>query len=94
MKKELGDAKHFQSEAKRELSQLKGVEIMALKNVSSDKVELKFEIIVSGGFHDKDGTNIIIISAVKIGEEWKFPGNLAGYETNWDNSGDVVTFAK
>jgi hypothetical protein len=88
-KKENPSSKRFKSEAKTgEFSGLKGVEIMARKNVSADKVELKFEMI------DKNETNLVIFPAVKIGEEWKF--NLkAGhdYATNWDNSGEVVTFA-
>jgi hypothetical protein len=94
MKKEFGNPKRFKSEGKRGFSQLKGVEIMARKNLGSDKVELKFQMTGNGGVHGKDGTNLMIMPAVKIGMEWKFTVDGAhGYTTNWDNSGDVVTFA-
>ncbi len=95
MRKELGNPKHFKSEARREISQLKGVEIMARKNMSGDRVELKFQVIDSGGVHNKGETNLVIIPAVKIGKEWKLNmESVSGYQTNWENSGDVVTFAE
>ena len=60
-KKENPSSKRFKSEAKTgEFSGLKGVEIMARKNVSADKVELKFEMI------DKNETNLVIFRRLKL----------------------------
>jgi len=90
MRKDFKSPKHFKSEAKRgELSQLNGMEIMARKNVNSDKVELKFQMI------DSVGTNFGVFGMVKIGNEWKIDMHSPhDYQTNWDDDGNVVTFAE
>jgi hypothetical protein len=94
MKVVVGNPKHFKSDAKKGFSQLKGMEIMARKNVSNDKIELKLETI-GGVFYAKGGNNFRIIPVVKIGKEWKLTPEKSDYDytTNWDNSGDIVTFS-
>lgn len=93
--KRVGSPARFKSQAAKRSSQLRGFEIMARKNVSSDNVELKIQIVETGGDYNQGETNLVIFTAVKIGNEWKFDraDYISDYETNWNNSGDVVTFA-
>ena len=95
MKKEFGSPQHFKSEGAKESSRLQSVKIIARKNVSSDNAELKFQIVENGSIHNKGGTNLLILPIVKIRNEWKIAKleDISGYETNWDNSGDIVTFS-
>ena len=95
MKKEYPSPESFKDDARTgENAGVKGVAILARKNISADKVELKFELIETNGTGASDETTLSIVPAVKIGAEWKL--NLkAGYDytPNWDNGGEIVTFA-
>jgi hypothetical protein len=83
--------KQLKSELQQgEFQGFKSMQILARKNVSADKVELKFETKDSGN----DESDCGIGTMIKIGNEWKFNFNaLRDYTTNWDKSGNIVTFA-
>jgi hypothetical protein len=88
-----GNPKRFKSEMRKESTQFKGVQILARKILSDDKVELKFQMVAPNGLGGRITTNCIIQPLVKIGQEWKLTadGNTQ-YKTNCDKNGDVVTF--
>jgi hypothetical protein len=78
----------FQSMAKEETEGFKSIQMLAKKMLGNDTVELKYQII-----HDGQ-TNCLITPAEKTGSEWKINFDGAdSYTTNWDKSGDVVTFS-
>ena len=80
---------------RRASTQFKGAQILARKNLSADKVELKFQIVTPGGGSGRVTTNCMIQPLVKIGNEWKLIMNESTqYKTNWDQSGDIQTFVQ
>jgi hypothetical protein len=90
MKNENPNPKRFKSEIMKDYDETVGAEIMARKNISDNKVELKFQITHNHeSVHHPD-----IALMVKIGNEWKldFNGHVS-YSTNWDNSDGVIVFA-
>jgi len=90
-----GNPKRFQSQMRRASTQFKGAQILARKNLSADKVELKFQIVTPGGGSGRVTTNCMIQPLVKIGNEWKLIMNESTqYKTNWDQSGDIQTFVQ
>ena len=90
-----GNPKRFKSEMRRESAQFKGAQILARKNLSADKVELKFQIVTPGGSGGRVTTNCMIQPLVKTGNEWKLIMNEnTQYKTNWDQSGDIQTFVE
>ena len=90
-----GNPKRFQSQMRRASTQFKGVQILARKTVSTDRVELKFQIVTPGGGSGRVTTNCMIQPMVKIGNEWKLVMNEnTQYKTNWDQSGDIQTFVQ
>ncbi len=90
-----GNPKRFKSEMRRESTQVKGAQILARKTVSADKVELKFQIVETGGRGGRVTTNCMIQPLVKIGNEWKLVMNeITQYKTNWDQSGEIQTFVQ
>jgi hypothetical protein len=90
-----GNPKRFKSQIRRESAQFKGAQILARKTLSTDKVELKFQIIEPGGGGGRVTTNCMIQPLVKIGNEWKLAMNESTqYKTNWDQSGEIQTFVQ
>ena len=92
VKSDFGDnPKRFKAKSRRESAPIRGLSIVARKNISSDKVELKFEIVANEG-RDGTTTNFMIGPMVKVGKTWKCNFDATSdYKTNWDN-GDVVTY--
>jgi len=89
-----GNPKRFQSQMRRASSQFKSAQILARKNLSADRVELKFQIVTPGG-GGRVATNCMIQPLVKIGNEWKLIMNESTqYKTNWDQSGEIQTFVQ
>ena len=87
-KNRIKDLKRFKSMAREETEGFQSIQILAKKMLSGDVVELKYQIV-----HDGQ-TNCLITPTEKVGSEWKINFDGAdSYTTNWDNSGDIITFA-
>ena len=89
------NSKQFMSQNQRgELQDFASLQIIARKNVSADKVELKLQIRDNDQRNNSD-SEPGIVTMTKIGNEWKLDFNAPrGYITNWGNSGDIVTFVQ
>jgi hypothetical protein len=86
-KNRIKDLKCFKSMAREETEGFQSIQILAKKMLSGDVVELKYQIV-----HDGQ-TNCLITPTEKVGSDWKINFDGAdSYTTNWDNSGDIITF--
>jgi RNA polymerase sigma factor (sigma-70 family) len=79
--------KSFYADRDEQAAQFKGIQILAKKTLAEDKVELKVK--------EDDGatSQLVVQPLVKIGDEWKFGGSTREYQDNWENDGQVQTFA-
>ena len=73
----MGDKATFHERSKTEFASFKGIQILARKNLSRDKVELKYEF----AFGERRETKIV--EMVKIGGAWK-SGQTRAYDASWD----------
>lgn len=76
-----------------EFQDFASLQVIARKNASADKVELKFQSLDKDQGNDDSDPGIATM--IKIGNEWKFNfKTVRDCPTNWDESGDVVTFVQ
>lgn len=71
----------------------KGMQIVAKKLLTDDKVELKVRLDadpVPGQQHDMPP--FMIQPMVKIGDAWKIGGSTRGHEESWEEDGQIQTF--
>jgi len=87
--KEFGrNPKQFQSLSRRDAQSFKSLQILAKKTLAADTMELKYQLIQS------DQTNCLVTAVQKSENGWKVNLNSSDlYTTNWDGSGDIITFA-
>jgi hypothetical protein len=83
----------FEAVAQEDKNLFEGMQVLAQKNVSADKVELKVRYFVaprpSGA---PSGPQIAIQPLVRVGEDWKWGGNTGRYSESWDRNGDVFLY--
>jgi hypothetical protein len=85
MNRTFGDAEKFAAETQKEMAAFKGMQILARKTLSDDKVELKFhiDILNTAGISisaNNDRTQLM----VKSGDAWKIGGGTKSYRPGWD----------
>jgi RNA polymerase sigma factor (sigma-70 family) len=86
----------FEASKKQMAKVMKGLQIVARKVLSDDKVELKFK----QDFDPKMWKQItqapapeyLLQPMVKIGDEWKLGGSTRSYTASWDTDGQIQTF--
>jgi RNA polymerase sigma factor (sigma-70 family) len=96
-KQELGDPKarsSFESGRTNIAPLLKGVEILARKNLAEDRVELKVRTDIDPPSGGQPMPDVMIQPMVKVGDEWKLGGSTRGYQQSWDQEGDIVTLSR
>ena len=74
----MGDKASFRSRSQEEFSGLLGFQIVARKDLASDRVELKYQF----GFGD-GSPQMKVVAMVKVNGVWKCAQTRA-YETGWD----------
>ena len=76
-------------------SQLQGVQILARKDLSEDRVELKvkvdYDLTREAEFHP---SKISISTFVKSGNVWRIGDGDEDYQESWEQSGQVLTYAR
>ncbi|MGZ8900572.1 MAG: hypothetical protein ACXW3Z_10795 [Limisphaerales bacterium] len=73
----MGDKATFRAKSKEEFAGFKGIQILARKDLASDRVELKYQFV----FGQRDETKIV--EMVKIDGAWR-SGQTRAYEASWD----------
>jgi hypothetical protein len=73
----MGDKATFRARSQRDFDSFKGFQILARKNLASDRVELKYQF----GFGARQETKIV--EMVKFEGAWK-SGQTRGYDLSWD----------
>jgi hypothetical protein len=74
----MGDKATFRARSQTDFDSFKGFQILARKNLASDRVELKYQF----GFGARQETKIV--EMVKIEGAWK-SGQTRGYDATWDD---------
>ena len=96
--KELNNTKSredFNTQRKKYVSHIKGLQIIAKKVLTEDKVELK--VLMA---HDDspdlppERTPYAVQSMIKVGNEWRLGGSTYEYQNGWENKGQIQMFAK
>ena len=91
MKKDPNDRKNVESAMKRGGSFFKGMQIVAKKTISDDKVDLKFTQETTRANNPDSKYFFQVI--VKIGNEWKVGGGTrGGFMPDWDKGSNIVVF--
>jgi RNA polymerase sigma factor (sigma-70 family) len=93
-KEELKDSKgreNFETQRPKMGSQLKGIEILARKNLAADRVELKARYDLDNPSGGQPIPDLMIQPMIKVGDEWKVGGSTRSYDQTWEKDGDVVT---
>jgi len=73
----MGDKATFSARSQAEFASFKGIQILARKNLASDRVELKYHF----GFGEREETKIV--EMVKIEGAWK-SGQTRVHDPGWD----------
>jgi len=73
----MGDKETFRARSQKEFALFNGIEILARKNLTSDRVELKYQF----AFGTRQETKIV--EMVKIEGAWK-SGQTRAYDASWD----------
>ncbi len=71
----------------------KGMQIVARKALDEDRVELKVKIDADLGGQGI-APPIVIVRAVKVGNEWKMDDLGRTYQPEWDKTGQIQSFAQ
>ena len=67
----------------------KGVQLVARKSISADRVELKVKVVQDPVPDGPASSPISIQPMERYGNEWKLSGSTREYTTEWDKSGEV-----
>ena len=75
---------------------MKGFQIVAMKTLADNKVELKVKDDYNPDIMNKLGANpppgFKVQPMVKIGNEWKLGGSTRLYTASWDEKGQIQTY--
>jgi uncharacterized protein YchJ len=74
----MGDKETFRARSQTEFASFRGIQILARKNLTSDKVELKYQF----AFGNRQETKIV--EMVKIEGAWR-GGQTRVYDASWDD---------
>jgi hypothetical protein len=74
----MGDKATFRARSQKEFASFKGIQVLARKNLASDRVELKYRF----AFGKRQETKIV--EMVKIEGAWK-SGQTRVYDASWDD---------
>ena len=77
----MGDKATFRDRSQRQFAGFKGLQILARKDVSSDRVELKYQFAFGDNPARKETK---IVEMVKMEGAWK-SGQTRAYDASWDN---------
>jgi hypothetical protein len=68
----------------------KGLQIAARKTLDENRVELKVKMDADPLPNSPaNATAFVIQPMVKVGNEWKLGGSTRGYDSAWDNNGQI-----
>jgi hypothetical protein len=74
---------------------LTGLQVVARKTLSDDRVELKMKMDVDHGPNQpRSAQDFSIDTLVKVGNEWKLGAMGREYTPDWDQSGNIQTFSR
>ena len=77
----LGDRATFRTRSQAMFASFKGLQILARKNIASDRVELKYQFT----FQNRPTPHVTkIIEMVKVGGAWR-GGHTSGFDASWDD---------
>ena len=87
-----GDRKKFNADIQRKGQQIQGLQVLARKTLSEDKVELRIKLDgIPTSNNGKQAHDSFIQPMVKIGNEWKLNGSTRPYTPDWDNGSKPVS---
>ena len=78
----MGDRETFRERSQTEFGSFKGLQILARKNVASDRVELKYQFAFGDGPTRQETK---IVEMVKVEGAWK-SGQTRAYDATWDDA--------
>lgn len=88
-----GNREDFEKKQSEMASLFKGIQILAQKNISADRVELKVKCdsdpIPNARVQD---SGFMIQPLIKVGEEWKVGGSSREYTQEWEKEGNVFQY--
>ena len=70
----------------------KGMQILARKTISDERVELKVKLDSDPYQNKPTGPGIAIQPMLKVGDEWKLGGNTHQHSVKWDQNGSIQTY--
>jgi hypothetical protein len=77
----MGDKAAFRAKSQTKFASFKGIQILARKNLASDRVELKYEFVFGNGSTRQESK---IVEMVKIEGAGK-SGQTRAYDASWDD---------
>jgi hypothetical protein len=81
---------NFEESQKKSAALLKGMQILARKTLSDEKVELKIRLDSDPDPNNPQATPGFLIQPMsKIGDEWKLGGSTHEYSSKWDEEGQI-----
>jgi hypothetical protein len=73
----------------------KGMQIVARKTLDGDRVELKVKLDADPLPNSQvNPPTFMAQPMVKVGNEWKLGGSTRPCQPDWDNDGEIQTFAQ
>jgi RNA polymerase sigma factor (sigma-70 family) len=87
----------FEERRKASVPLFRGMQIMAAKEVSDDRVEFKVKMdadFPTAGGAPQEKPDYVIQPMAKIGNEWKLGGSTHQWNEAWEKEGNVTTYAK
>jgi RNA polymerase sigma factor (sigma-70 family) len=87
------DAEEFKRKQPEAAREFKGLRVVAQKNISLDRVELKVMYVQTPADPTQEVKPAFSIQPlVKIGEEWKLGGNTRTFTEQWEREGEVFEY--
>jgi len=72
------------------VAMFKGVEVLAKKTVSNDKVEFKLRLDMNAG--GSVASTTLTIPMLKVGDQWKLDDEIEDYNKSWEENGQIETY--
>jgi uncharacterized protein YchJ len=80
----MGDKATFRARSQKEFATFQGIQILARKNLASDKVELKYQFAFQNGSSPQQTK---IVEMVKINGAWR-SGQTRAHDASWDDGSE------
>jgi hypothetical protein len=85
----------FETQRDTTAAAFKGIQILARKTLDGDQVELKVKLDADPLPNGQEELPPVMIQPmVKAGNQWKVGGSTRGYQPEWDNDGQIQSFAQ